>query len=122
MILGIGIDIVQAKRIENLLNKHDEKFLNRVLTENEIALIPEKRKTEFIAGRFAVKEAVIKAAGKITCGMRDIEILNDDGGKPCVANEKKLLSSMGIEGARLHVSISHDGDVATGLAILEKIS
>ncbi len=121
MILGIGIDIVQARRIENLLNKHGETFLNRILTENEIALIPEKRKTEFIAGRFAVKEAIIKAAGKSTFGIRDIEILHDAGGKPCVANEKKLLGSMGIEGATLHISISHDGDVAVGLAILENI-
>lgn len=121
MILGIGIDIVQARRIEELSNRYGGKFLHRILTENEIALIPEKRNTEFIAGRFAAKEAVIKALGK-AISFCDIEILNDEGGKPYLINERKLLAAAGIDGATLHLSISHDSDAAVGLAILEKIS
>lgn len=120
MILGLGIDIVRAQRIEKLFRKYGERFLHHILTENEIAHTPEKRKTEYIAGRFAAKEAVVKAMNAAV-GIRDVEILSDTGGRPYVANEKELLSKAGIESAKLHISITHDGDVAAGFALLEKI-
>lgn len=122
MIQGIGIDVVKTLRIENLMKEFGDKFLRHFLTDNEIALIPKKRKTEFIAGRFAAKEAIIKAFGHSEARMRNVEILNDIAGKPYMANEKKILSAMGLESAKLHISISHDRDTTVGFAIIESIT
>lgn len=89
MITGIGLDIVELGRIRRL-DSRSAKFRERVLTQNELLeyeLLSAGRKTEFLAGRFAAKEAFGKAKGsgigKI-CGFQDIEIRKDPKGKPSV--------------------------------------
>ncbi|PKH11660.1 MULTISPECIES: holo-ACP synthase [Planomicrobium] len=89
MITGIGLDIVELGRIRRLDGK-SAKFRERVLTDNELVeyeLLSVNRKTEFLAGRFAAKEAFGKAKGtgigKI-CSFKDIEIRKDLNGKPSV--------------------------------------
>lgn len=89
MITGIGLDIVELGRIRRLDGK-SAKFRERVLTDNELVeyeLLSASRKTEFLAGRFAAKEAFGKAKGTgigKVCAFKDIEIRKDLNGKPSV--------------------------------------
>jgi holo-[acyl-carrier-protein] synthase len=87
-ILGIGTDIVNNSRIENLLKKKNMNFLNKVFSNNEINL-SKKRKNSILtlSKRFAAKEAFIKALGtglRKGINFKDIEIVNDNQGKPSI--------------------------------------
>lgn len=86
MILGIGTDIVLINRVDDLLARFDDKFINKVFTQNEIDMAAKKTiKSSFYAKRFAAKEAFSKAIGLgIGRGIDfcDIEIINDEFGKP----------------------------------------
>lgn len=130
MIVGIGTDIVEIERIASILRgSNSEKFLERILTpaERELASTREHqhaaRLMEFVAGRFAAKEAVAKACG---CRIGDpltfqhIEILHDSLGKPQCTVHESVLSKLGLSPkVRVHISISHTALVATAFAVLE---
>jgi holo-[acyl-carrier protein] synthase len=116
VIKGIGIDIIELDRIRKSME--NERFLDRVLTPNERNLLKglkgESRRVEFVAGRFAAKEAFAKAMGtgigKLS--FQDIEIINDEKGKPIVT--VSLLDKMNI-----FVSISHSKEYAVAQVVLE---
>jgi holo-[acyl-carrier protein] synthase len=123
MILGHGIDIVETQRLRDLLDRHGDHFLSRVFTasEQDYCAKNPKRYIEHLAGRFAAKEAVLKALGTGWAGgiaWTDIEILPDAAGRPVlkltgrcaeIANEKKIVE--------WHLSISHVTTHATASAI-----
>ena len=117
MIHGIGIDLIEIERIRKVLYKQP-KLVDRVLTENEKLKFEkfthEKRKIEFLAGRFAVKEAFSKALrtglGQ-TISFKDINCYNDELGKPCID----------YDGFRAHVSITHTDNYAMSQVTLEKL-
>jgi holo-[acyl-carrier protein] synthase len=117
MIIGTGIDIIELERIEKLMAQ--PKFIDRVLTEQEKAAVSRlngQRKTEFVAGRFAAKEAYSKALGTgigKEVSFLDIEILNDERGKPVL---KAAVPHI------IHVSISHSKQFAVAQVILESSS
>lgn len=119
MILGIGNDIVEIERIEKAIS--NEKFLKRVYTEKEIEIIEKKgSKAASYAGRFSAKEAISKALGT---GVRDfnltdIEILNDELGKPYVVLKNELKDRM--VDMRIEISISHSKEYATAVAVMFK--
>jgi holo-[acyl-carrier protein] synthase len=101
----LGIDIVELKRIENVLKKHGDKFVNRILSESEKKIyFSRKNKIEFLAGRFAAKEAFIKANESLP--FNEIEILNDKNGKPYIK---------GFESYK--VSISHEKKYAVAAVV-----
>ena len=86
MIIGIGTDIIEIERIE-IAVKRTKGFINKLFTENEINIFESRGfKSEVIAGNFAAKEAVSKALGTgfRGFGVKDIEILRDELGKPVV--------------------------------------
>ena len=121
MIIGIGNDIIEIERIEKAISK--EGFKNKVYTERELEnIIKRGNRMETYAGIFSVKEAISKAIGT---GVRefsllDLEILNDDLGKPYViVSEKvdKILKSKKND-YRIEISISHSKKYATAMAIL----
>jgi len=114
MITGTGIDIVNIKRIKKSLSTYGDKFIQKILSDKEIKEIPAVRKEEFIAGRFAVKEALVKASG-ISFNFNTITILNDSNGKPYIV---KLPDE--IKNTKVHISISHDSDYAAAFVIIEK--
>lgn len=120
MIYGIGIDLVEIERIRQILARN-ERFMAKTLTGNEISLCPtnEIKKAEFVAGRFAGKEAVVKALGTGiggSMGWRDIEILRLDSGQPyIVLNKKKIINGE----FKLHISISHTKNLAIAKVIIE---
>jgi holo-[acyl-carrier protein] synthase len=123
MILGIGVDIVETIRIEEILKKRP-KFLDRVFTDQEIKYFKDKGfKINSIAGSFAAKEAVSKVFGTGISGLelKDIEVLHDDSGKPYVKlynNAKMIMHDLGIE--NIYISISHSDNNAVCFAVGEK--
>ncbi|WP_417731088.1 holo-ACP synthase [Rosistilla oblonga] len=121
-VLGIGTDIVECERIEKMIQKHGELFLNRVYTSGEIQYCSERKAaTEHYAGRWAAKEAVLKALGTgWSRGIRwtDIEVLNEPGGKPRIAlagEARKLCEELRLN--EVQISISHCRSHATAFAI-----
>jgi len=119
MIVGIGIDIVELKRIKQIMERQP-KFIDRVLSKEEkekFFQLPEMRKIEFLAGRFAVKEAYAKAMGTgigKDLSFTDIQIHNDERGRPFVPSDGPQHS--------VHVSISHSKEYAVAQVIIERLS
>lgn len=117
---GIGTDIVEVERIEKSINR-TEKFLEKVFTKREVDYCNSKpNRYERYAGRFCAKEAVSKALGT---GIRnfkltDMEILNDELGKPIIYFNGQL-ENLEKE-YEIHLSISHCKDYATATAIIFK--
>lgn len=122
MIRGIGTDVVDLARIRTAYHQYGDKFLQKVLAPGERdacrAYAP-ARQVEFLAGRFAAKEAMAKAAG---CGlgklgMNQVEIvLGDRGLNVKFLNEANHHATLS---GRWHVSISHTDKIAFAAAILE---
>lgn len=115
MIKGIGIDIIELSRIQDILTRQ-KKFIDRVLTPNERMKFEDlsaRRQVEFIAGRFAAKEAYSKANGTgigEELSFLDMEIENDGSGKPFFARPER----------RAHLSITHSRDYAVAQVIIEE--
>src|SRR5512141_1929636 len=125
MIAGIGVDIVDIARIQSLLDRYRERFLGRVYTEEETAYAMRgANAAERLAGRFAVKEAVLKALGTgKTQGIlwRDVETVRGRFGKPEVHLHGQAVKWAKMRGGdAVHVSITHDGGKAMAIVILEK--
>ena len=125
MIAGIGVDIVDVARIQAMLDRFGERFLRRVYTEEETAYaMSGVNKAERLAGRFAVKEAALKALGTgKSHGIlwRDVETLRGRYGKPEVHLHGQAVKWAKLHGvAKVFVSITHDGGKALAFLILEK--
>lgn len=123
-ILGIGTDIVECLRIAQMIERHGELFITRVYTDHEIAYCnARKTATQHFAGRWAAKEAVLKALGtgwRRGISWRDIEIRNDRAGAPTVvlrAGARDVFEHSGIE--RMHITISHCRGHAVAYALAE---
>lgn len=118
---GIGVDIVDIRRIDELLERFSEKLPQRVLGFDELAVYEQRAdKRQFLAGRFAAKEALIKAlAGLLEQRPRycEIQILPDDSGQPVV---KLSIPSENLRGYTFQVSISHEKNYAVAMASAEK--
>ncbi len=124
MIIGIGIDIIEAKRIKGAIDKN-KRFLSRVYTENEIGYCSGMKLSELhYAARFSAKEAFIKAIGTgFRYGIKwtDIEIINDELGKPMInlyGKAKEIFHNKG--GKRIYVSLSHSKEYGSAVVIIEK--
>jgi holo-[acyl-carrier protein] synthase len=121
-ILGIGTDITECLRIARMIERHGEQFMDRVYTDEEIRYCQNRREaTQHFTGRWAAKEAVLKALGigsRRGIAWRDIEIRNEPGGRPVVAVRggiKEIVQRLGV--AQIFVSISHCRTHATAYAI-----
>ena len=121
MIIGIGNDIIEIERIEKAIS--EEGFKNKIYSQRELENI-EKRgnRAETYAGIFSAKEAISKAIGT---GVRefsltDLEILNDDLGKPYVVVSEKLdkILRNKKEDYQIEISISHSKKYAIAMAII----
>jgi holo-[acyl-carrier protein] synthase len=125
MILGMGTDIVEISRIRKLLRKNSAEFLSRVYTENELRESGAKKNSaEYLAGRWAVKEALSKALGcgiGTDCNWKDICTTNNAKGAPQVRLSGSASKTAKTKGAvKIHVSISHEKHYACSTVILEK--
>jgi holo-[acyl-carrier protein] synthase len=125
MIAGIGVDIVDVSRVAKLLERYGDRFLQRVFTEPEAKYaMGSGNRAERLAGRFAVKEAFLKALGTgKSQGIlwRDVETVRGPMGKPVVRLHGQAVRWMRYRGGgTVHVSITHDGGKAVAFVILEK--
>lgn len=121
-VIGLGVDLVVCERIARIWRDHGERFLTRVYTPAERAYCLNcKSPAARLAGRFAAKEAILKALGtgwRGGIGWTDMEVLPDGLGRP----EVRLTGGCAAEAARLGiarvvVSISHAGEYAVATAI-----
>lgn len=124
MIVGLGVDIAEVNRIEEAIVRHGRAFLQRVFTKAEIDYCERHRnRYERYAGRFAVKEAAMKALGTgWTRGVRwvDVEVTREPTGKPTLTLHgatREHAERLGVR--RIHVSITHSGDAAFAQVIFE---
>lgn len=120
-VIGIGTDIIECVRIAKMIEKHGELFLNRVFTHTEIAYCScRKSSCQHYAGRWAAKEAVLKALGTGWAkGIQwtDIEVVNQLGGRPEVqlsGTARVISQQLGIR--EILISISHCRNYAVAYA------
>lgn len=118
--MEIGVDIVDLDRIDNLYGRYGMKFLQRFLSGEEIILCLQKPQViASIAGRFAAKEAVVKALGTgFAKGVhwKSFEILNDEQGRPYVQSCGTQTIPLGCS---IKISIAHDRHAAVAMALID---
>ena len=122
-ILGIGMDIVETKRIAESMERFGDRFLHRIFLEDEVAYSRSMKSPHLhLAARFAAKEAISKAFGTgigREIGWRDMEIVREASGRPLV-----VLHGRGVEYAKsrgvreIHVSLSHTADYGAASAVV----
>ncbi len=121
-IVAHGIDLVDCPRIEEMVARHGERFVQRIFTAAEQAYAKaNKNKIEKLAGRFAAKEAILKLVGTGWRGKiawTDIEIINNSSGQPEVTlggEVEKIADKLGIK--HISVSITHTANFAIASAV-----
>ncbi len=124
MIVGLGVDIVELARIEKSLARFGHRFAEKILGPEELAAMPALT-VNYIAGRFAAKEAAVKALGtgfSQGIGPALVETVATSSGKPQLLLHGAALQraqAMGVSSC--HVSISHDRSSAVAMVILEAL-
>jgi holo-[acyl-carrier protein] synthase len=124
MIIGIGVDIVEIRRIKEAIERNDN-FIEKLFDKEEIEYLKSRgMRPEYVAGRFAAKEAVSKALGTGFRGFsfKDIAIDRTALGKPIVVLKGKAkLTAQKNGNYKIHISISHGQDSAIAYAVLESV-
>ena len=117
MKIKVGNDIIETKRIKRLYNKFGKRFVEKIYTPNEISYCESKgiNNVYSYAARFAGKEAVFKAisdliSNKYEIGWKDIEILNNQSGKPCAT-----VRGLNVD---IEISLSHEKEYAIATAVV----
>lgn len=132
MILGIGTDIIKNSRIADILNKHEDRFINRIYTEKEILAAKKisinQKLIQFYAKRFAAKEAFAKAVGfgiGKDVQFLDISIENELSGKPKVIASTKLdrflKKYFNIKDIGINVSLTDEKEFSQAFVILSRL-
>jgi len=122
MIVSLGLDIVEIARIEKDIERFGERFISRILGEKERSQYQKRNdRTLFLAGRFAAKEAVVKALGYYLSErppLHQLEITNDTSGRPELVLPDNVKAK--LRGARCLLSITHERNYAAAVAIFEE--
>lgn len=122
MLAAIGIDLVDVTRIARLMARHGERFLRRVLHAQELShLATRYDRAQFVAGRFAAKEAAIKALGRylsVRPALSQVYIVNDASGQPSLQFDASLRPL--LVNVRPLLSISHERSHAIAIVILSE--
>ena len=126
-VLGIGVDIIENKRIKNSIKK--SKFKNRIYSTKELKQsILSRNKVNYFSKRFAAKEAFAKALGtgfRKNLNYKDIEVINDKMGKPYYTKSKKITKlvqkNFKVKKFNCFLSISDEKDYSTAFTIIQSI-
>ena len=130
MIFGIGTDIQKVDRIRAALERHGERFVERILGPEEIVIYRRRsarsaeRGITFVATRFAAKEAISKALGlgmRMPMRWRAAQVLKERSGKPRVQTDDVLTAWMRERSLIAHVTLTDDVDYAVAFAVVERI-
>lgn len=123
MIHGIGADIVDVARIRRLLERHGERAARRILADREWeAFAATREPAQFLAKRFAAKEAFSKALGsglRAPVALRSLAVEHDEQGKPLFSYAPLLAAHMRDRGLSAHLSLSDDAGVAFAVVVVE---
>ena len=131
MILGIGTDVCDITRIAAALDRHGDRFAQRVLGPNELQVFEARRSRvarrglSYLATRFSAKEAFSKAIGlgmHAPMSWRSCEVINAPGGKPEIHLHGALAQWFEERQLRAFVSVSDEANVATAFVVVEKAS
>jgi holo-[acyl-carrier protein] synthase len=124
MIVGLGLDMAEIDRIEAAIRRHGAPFLERLFTPAEVSYCEQhKNRFERYAGRFAAKEAAMKALGtgwRRGVRWRDIEVAREPSGKPTLhlaGAARKIADGLGVK--NISLSITHSGNLALAHVIFE---
>jgi holo-[acyl-carrier protein] synthase len=124
MIVGLGLDIAEIDRIEAAISRHGAPFLERLFTPAEASYCEKyKNRFERYAGRFAAKEAAMKALGtgwSRGVRWRDVEVVREPGGRPTLrlaGVARKIADGLGVK--NISLSITHSGNFALAQVIFE---
>jgi len=115
MIRGLGTDIIEVSRIQEFAGR-GEDYLTRVFTEKERALAVKGGGAQFLAGRFAAKEAVAKSLGP-PFSWQDVEVISAEDGAPLVLLHGRAKNA--ARGGRVLLTISHSREYAVAVAVFE---
>lgn len=120
MIIGIGVDVVDLERFERVLDR-TPAMRTRLFTASELVRDGEPRPIASLAARFAAKEALIKAFGS-SAGLswQDLEVVSDDQRNPSLTlreGARRVADRRGV--SSVHLSLSHDGGIATAFVVIE---
>ena len=125
MIYGIGIDLVENDRLEKIIKKWGDKFLNKIFSKGEILYCTRHAQSSIHFGaRFAAKESFLKALGLGLGGgvkLSDIEVINDETGKPALklnGTARTQIEKRNV--TNIHLSLTHTKKYATAVVLLEK--
>lgn len=127
MIIGIGIDAVSISEVKRYMDVFGDTFINRTFTENEVdASRSNPQPAEYLATRFAAKEAVFKAIAHFTkdkgFDFRIVETLNEADGFPVVQIKDKLLALTEEAGiTAVHITMTTEKDFAIAFVVAESI-
>lgn len=117
---AVGIDLVDVTRIANLISRYGDKFVLRILGPDEIAQMGIRRdRAQFVAGRFAAKEAAVKALGQYLVdkpALSRIQVINDETGRPAL--DLAALNLPQLRHVTAKLSISHERTHAIAIVIL----
>ncbi|CAM3496450.1 holo-ACP synthase [Bordetella sputigena] len=128
-IAGIGLDLIRIDRIERALQRHGDRFAEKVLGEQELAKFHARRARDprrgvrFLATRFAVKEAFSKAIGlgmRMPMAWRRVQTLNAPGGRPVLVLSPELLAWYEPRFGAAHVSLTDETDMAAAYVVVER--
>ena len=123
MIIGVGIDLVEIARIEEMLARWPQRFVARVFTPEEIAACENRSsRAAALAARFAAKEAFAKALGTgvdKNFSWKDFAVHNERSGRPLPCLSARLAER--LQGVAIHLSLSHAEHYATAVVVLEKL-
>ena len=124
MITGLGLDIVEVERMKTVFERWGDRIIRRLFTDREIELWDEAAgSVPRLAGRFAAKEAAMKALGVgwgPSATWHDFEIVNDDKGKPILSmtgSASRTAGDLGVQ--KTHISISHSPMSACAVVVME---
>ena len=131
MIVGIGTDVCDISRIAAALQRHGDRFAQRVLGPDELRVFEARRARvarrglSYLATRFSAKEAFSKAIGlgmRTPMSWRACEVINAPSGKPEVRLHGELAAWFAARQLRAFVSVSDEANVATAFVVVEKVS
>ncbi|HLW22319.1 MAG TPA: holo-ACP synthase [Sphaerochaetaceae bacterium] len=122
-IRGIGVDAVAVERMDT--RRMSAHVLRRLFHEREYQeamTLPEERRAEYLASRFAAKEALVKALGTGFRGIapRDIAVVVDRLGRPSITVESTVRQALHLDSMIIHLSMTHERSLALAFVVLEE--
>jgi holo-[acyl-carrier protein] synthase len=130
MIYGIGTDVCDIRRIRASMERHGERFAQKILSEAEMAVWRQRsarwpeRGLRFLATRFSAKESFSKAIGlgmRMPMTWQHCEVLNAESGKPTIVLQGELKTWFEAQGLTAHITVTDETEYAASFCVVEKL-